>query len=115
MTLRVCYVEMMTVSDRLSWVRIQGFRSVEDVTVHLNGLQVMIGENGAGKSTIVEAFEVLSKVVTEGRFAVEIANQHGSALPLINLRCAAWLIVGPPRCGFLRSRSAPIHAAVSTS
>ncbi len=64
--------------DKLKWVRIQGFRSIEDVTIELEGLQVLIGENGAGKSTIIEAFELLSKTVTQPRFVWDLASRHGS-------------------------------------
>ncbi|MER2560101.1 MAG: ATP-binding protein [Myxococcaceae bacterium] len=42
-------------ADRLVSLRVQGFRCLEDVTVRLDGLQLFIGENGTGKSTLVEA------------------------------------------------------------
>lgn len=45
--------------DRVKRIRIQGFRSLADVTLELGGLSVLIGDNGAGKSAVIEAIETL--------------------------------------------------------
>lgn len=45
--------------DRITRIRIQGLRSLEDVTLELAGLSVLIGDNGTGKSAIIEALETL--------------------------------------------------------
>lgn len=62
---------------KLTSLRIQGFRCIEDLTIRLDGLQVFIGENGSGKSTIVESFELLRRLATPGRFAFDFYTRHG--------------------------------------
>ena len=37
--------------DRLTRIHIRGFRSLENVTLDLRGLTVLIADNGSGKST----------------------------------------------------------------
>lgn len=44
---------------RLTSLRIAGLRTLADVTLLLDGLTVLVGENGTGKSTIVEALELV--------------------------------------------------------
>lgn len=44
---------------RLASLRIEGFRTLADVTLSLDGLTVLVGENGTGKSTILEALEIV--------------------------------------------------------
>lgn len=63
--------------DRLVSVRIEGLRCVGDLTLKLDGLQVFVGENGVGKSSIVEAFEMLRRLSQPGQFAHEFYNRHG--------------------------------------
>jgi predicted ATPase len=48
--------------DRLTELRVQGMRALEDVRLPLDGLTVLIGDNGTGKSSLVEAIEVLRRV-----------------------------------------------------
>ncbi len=71
--------------DRLKWIRIEGFRSIEDLTLSIEDLQVLIGENGSGKSTIIEAFEILTLLENEQRFTVEFAARHGSLRDLMRV------------------------------
>lgn len=44
---------------RVARVRIKGFKSIADQTIDLGRLNVFIGENGAGKSTVLEAIGLL--------------------------------------------------------
>lgn len=74
--------------DRITWVRIEGFRSIEDLTIHLDGLQVLIGENGAGKSTIIEAFELLRKASATRDFGGTVAREHGGLSELLRVGAA---------------------------
>lgn len=64
-------------SERLVSLRIQGFRCIEDLTVRSDGLQLFIGENGTGKSTLVEAFEILRRLAQPGRFTYDFLTRHG--------------------------------------
>ncbi|MFO0761689.1 MAG: AAA family ATPase [Byssovorax sp.] len=49
-------------TDRITEVRIRGMRALADIRLSLNGITVLIGENGSGKSTIIEALEILRRV-----------------------------------------------------
>jgi energy-coupling factor transporter ATP-binding protein EcfA2 len=41
-------------------VRFQNFKSLKDFTIHLRATNVLVGPNNAGKSTVLDAFRVLS-------------------------------------------------------
>jgi predicted ATPase len=45
--------------DRITQLRISGLRTLADVKLDLRGLTVLIGDNGTGKSSILEALEIL--------------------------------------------------------
>lgn len=66
---------MVTV-DRITRLRIRGMRTLEDVTLELDGLIVLIGENGSGKSSIIEAVELLRRATTTG-FDNDLYGIHG--------------------------------------
>ena len=60
--------------DRITHVRIRNVRAIESVDLELGRpLTVLIGENGAGKSTIIECLEILRKAaeprLMEGLYA----------------------------------------------
>ena len=48
-------------SDRIRRISVKGLRCLEDVTLELGEMTVLIGENGSGKSSIVEACELLRR------------------------------------------------------
>lgn len=50
-------------------LRIRGFKTLHDVKVSLRGLNVIFGPNAAGKSNLLEAMALLSKVATERTLA----------------------------------------------
>lgn len=59
-------------------------RSLEDVTLPLDGLTVLVGENGSGKSTIIEALEILRKAAQSGEFVSDhLLPKHGDLLSLL--------------------------------
>lgn len=61
---------------RLTELRIKGMRTLEDVTLPLGGLTVLVGENGSGKSTIIEALEILRRSTEQGLTAA-LGGVHG--------------------------------------
>ncbi len=73
-------------------IRIQGLRSLADVTLQFDGLTVLIGTNGSGKSSIIEALEILRRVASasQGQLASEFVNIHGG-LPNVLRRGASEL------------------------
>ncbi len=46
-------------------LKIQGFKSLQDVELELGKLNVLIGPNGAGKSNLISYFEMLRRMVEE--------------------------------------------------
>ena len=63
-------------------LRIRGLRCVEDLAIPLGpGLRVLIGENGSGKSTVVEACEILRRSVGSA-FWDELNQIHGGVRSL---------------------------------
>lgn len=66
--------------DRITRIHVTGFRSLADVTLELDGLTVLIGDNGSGKSSLIEVFEVLRRVTTRGGRVDDIHLAHPNAL-----------------------------------
>jgi predicted ATPase len=60
---------------RLVEARIRGLRTLADVTLQLGGLTVLIGDNGAGKSSILEALR-LAGLVVRPNFVATLSREH---------------------------------------
>lgn len=70
--------------DRITKLRVAGLRSLADVELKLPGLTVLIGENGAGKSALVEAFELLRYAPKPLVFLHDVvARIHGGLASLL--------------------------------
>jgi predicted ATPase len=54
------------VVDRIKALRVRGLRCLGDVELQLDGLSVLIGENGTGKSSLIEALELLRGLTGAG-------------------------------------------------
>lgn len=67
---------------KLKSIEISGMRSIANAKLELDGLTVLIGENGSGKSTILEAFEILRRC-TESHFLDAIHLIHGGVRGLL--------------------------------
>lgn len=66
--------------DRITRVRIKNVRAIEDVDLELSRpLTVLIGENGCGKSTIIECLELLRKLAQDNFFGQLYAQHRGVA------------------------------------
>lgn len=77
------YGDIMT-GYAITSLHIQNFRAIRDVTLRLDGLTVLIGDNGSGKSTIIEALELLRKAAISPSFVNEvISRQHGGFHSLV--------------------------------
>ena len=67
----------MTV-DRITQLRVSNMRAVEQVTLDLSGLTVLIGDNGTGKSTLLDAFELFRQAAKPLNFVQDIlVRAHG--------------------------------------
>lgn len=64
--------------DRITKVWFKNLRTLADVTLDLDGLTVLVGENGAGKSTIIEGLQLLARCARPD-FLRELAQVHGGA------------------------------------
>ncbi len=63
-------------------LRIEGLRTLEKIRLELDGLTVLIGDNGAGKSSILEACEILRRA-TGRHFMDELYGIHGGLTALL--------------------------------
>ena len=67
-------------ADRITEIRIEGLRVFDKLRLDVRGLSVLIGDNGTGKSTVLEAFELLRKAGSPEHFNFVddvVATQHG--------------------------------------
>ena len=62
--------------DPLLHLTVRGYKSIRDAKVELRHLNVLIGANGAGKSNLVSAFNVLSRIV-EGQLQHYVGTAGG--------------------------------------
>ncbi len=60
----------------ITQVRFENLRTIKSLTLDLEGLTVLIGENGTGKSTILEGIELLRKAANPS-FVDEFFQVHG--------------------------------------
>ena len=67
---------------RVTEVRIDGMRCFSDFSLRTPGLVVLIGENGVGKSTVVEACELLRRT-TDSQFTTAVGGVHGGVRSLL--------------------------------
>lgn len=69
-------------NPRISEVTVKGLRALADVTLQLGGLTVLIGDNGSGKSSLIEACELLRRAA-DGSFAEDLRKIHGGPRSLL--------------------------------
>jgi predicted ATPase len=70
--------------DRIIRICVSGMRVVEDAVLDLNGLTVLIGDNGTGKSTLLEAVELLRQAATPRLFVDDVlVLGHGGLRSLL--------------------------------
>ncbi|MDH4225841.1 MAG: AAA family ATPase [Deltaproteobacteria bacterium] len=66
----------------LKTIHIQGFRSIKEATVELDSLNILIGQNGAGKSNFVAVFKMLNEMM--GERLQEYIGKTGRAQSLLH-------------------------------
>lgn len=76
------YVGLVDSEDILTRVNIRGLRCLQDVTLDLRGLTVLCGENGGGKSSILEGLEVMRRLASPS-FLNELNSIHGGVRDLL--------------------------------
>jgi predicted ATPase len=50
-------------AQKLRWIHVEGFTSLYEIAVELRDLNVLVGANGAGKSNLIRAIEMASRIV----------------------------------------------------
>jgi predicted ATPase len=70
--------------DRITRLYVSGVRVVGDVALDLKGLTVLIGDNGTGKSTLLEAVELLRQAASPKVFVEDVlVRRHGGLRSLL--------------------------------
>lgn len=69
--------------DRIKRVRFAGLRTAANVELELEGLTVLIGQNGVGKTTLVEGIELLRQVMVSEELVRTIYDEHGGPSSLV--------------------------------
>lgn len=67
---------------RITELRVRNLRSLADVRLRLGGLTVLIGDNGTGKSSLLEALAILS-LALESSFLNRLYERHGGPTELL--------------------------------
>ena len=72
---------------RITRLDIEGLRSIDKLSLDLGPMNVLIGENGSGKTTVLEALELLRKAATlPGEQFVQILYEAHGGVALIRNR-----------------------------
>jgi predicted ATPase len=67
----------MEKQHRLNKIKVSGFKSIRELEMEMNDLNVLIGANGAGKSNFIGLFKFIRNLVEE-RLQVYVAQQGGA-------------------------------------
>lgn len=73
---RLCCTVRAMSKMRIREIEIENVRTIRKLGLRLSGLVVLIGENGSGKSSIIEAVELLRRIGA-GTFDPDFRNIHG--------------------------------------
>lgn len=65
--------------DQLSRIKISGFKSIKDCDIEFNKINVLIGNNGSGKSNFISAFSLLQDILAKN-LQVVVARSGVNAL-----------------------------------
>lgn len=67
----------MSTYHKLRKVKIKGYKSIKDQTISISNINVLIGQNGAGKSNFISIFEFLKDVI-EARLQFIVQKAGGA-------------------------------------
>jgi len=69
--------------ERIASVRVRGIRTAADTKLACEPMTVLIGPNGVGKSTLIEALELLHKIPSSSDFIRALNEEHGGPSQLM--------------------------------
>ena len=61
---------------KLDYIEIEGFKSIKHLQLQLGAMNVLIGQNGAGKSNLISFFRMLNELIEE-RLQLYVARSGG--------------------------------------
>lgn len=70
-------------ADKITRIAVRGVRCLRNISLDLRGMTVLIGETGTGKSSILEALEVL-RLAADPTFGEQINAGHGGIERLLS-------------------------------
>jgi predicted ATPase len=78
--------------DNLSHIKIKGFKSIKELDLEMQPINVLIGANGSGKSNFISVFRLLENIYTVVRKFLNIRQffEHCASL---NFRLYCWLFL----------------------
>ena len=51
--------------ENMDYIKIKGYKSIKDISLDFNPINILIGANGSGKSNLISFFELLNKIYEE--------------------------------------------------
>lgn len=70
-------IQIMSENHKLNRIRVEGFRSIKKIDLEISNLNILIGQNGAGKSNLIGAFKFLREAI-ERRLQVYVGTNGGA-------------------------------------
>lgn len=64
----------------ISWLEIQGFKSIKSQKVHLRNINVLIGGNGIGKTNFISSFELMRNIYMRNLQSYVLTKNGANAL-----------------------------------
>lgn len=78
----------MTVDGAISHIKLSGYKSIKDMDLDLNSLNVFIGPNGSGKSNFISFFQMLDFYLNNEEGLSEFVGRNGGAHTLLRFGSA---------------------------
>lgn len=77
-----------TVDGAISHIKLSGFKSIKDMSLNLNNLNIFIGANGSGKSNFISFFQMLDFYLNNDEGLSEFVGRNGGAHTLLHFGLA---------------------------
>jgi predicted ATPase len=78
----VCFLAT-TIDGAISRIKISGYKSIKDIDLALDNLNILIGANGSGKSNFISFFQLLKYYLSKDDGLSEFVGKNGGANSLL--------------------------------